>query len=146
MKERWWSAPLEGDGGKRVIVTGRDYMDSIISGGKFPYLVRVQWKYQGDSEGFPDDEDAALMGEMTEALLAEFKRDKVAYLVGIYTGDYRRDWIFYAHNLAIFGKVFNRALAELPTVPIEIEAQNDPDWSDYLEMRSLSYIPEDEEE
>lgn len=32
MKERWWSTPAEGDGGRTVIVTGRDYMDEVIAG------------------------------------------------------------------------------------------------------------------
>lgn len=146
MKERWWSAPLEGEHGKSVIVTGRDYLDKIIESGKYPYLIRVSWKYEAQSDGMPVERDARLMGEVTDALLAEFKRDKIAYLVGIYTGEGCRDWIFYAHNLGIFGKVFNRALEEIETIPLEIEAQSDPEWSDYQEMRKLSYIPEDDDE
>lgn len=147
MKTRWWSAPLEGETGKRVIVTGRDYLDKVRASGKFPFLVRVQWAYNAEPDGFPEPADAELMGRVNDALEAEFKRDPVAWIVAIYTGEGRRDWIFYAHNLALFGKVFNRALADIEeTVPFEIEAQQDADWSEYEEMRTLSYIPEDEEE
>lgn len=144
---RWWSAPMEGDGGKTVIVTGRDHVDKIMNGGKFPYLVRVSWKYNSLPDGFPDEVDAELMGRVSDALESEFKKDKVAYIVAIYTGDGRRDWLFYTCSLPIFGKVFNRALEEvIETVPFEIDAQSDPDWQEYKEMRELSYIPEDEEE
>ena len=84
---------------------------------------------------------------MTDAFEETFRKDKAAYMVAIYTGEGSRDWLFYTGNLGIFNKVFNRALEDIgETVPFEIEAQSDPDWTDYKEMRELSYIPEDAEE
>lgn len=146
MKERWWSAPTEAENGRTIIVTGRDYMDEIISKGKFIYRVTVSWEYNSLPSGMPEDEDAKLMEEATDSLMQEFKKDKVAYLTGIYTGDGRRDWIFYTQNLNIFGRVFNRALASLPQLPLLIEAESDPDWAEYGEMREISYIAPDDEE
>lgn len=146
MKERWWSAPAEGDSGRTVIVTGRDYMDEIIAKGKFPYRITVSWDYSALPSGMPEDADALLMEQATEALMKEFKRDKAAYMTGIYTGDGRRDWVFYTGNLNIFNKVFNRALAEVDPMPLVIEAESDPEWEEYREMREATYIPEDDEE
>lgn len=146
MKERWWSAPAEAENGRTVMVTGRDYMDDIIAKGKYNFLVRVGWNYNALPDGMPEEGDAELMGKATDALLDAFKQDKVAYLTGIYTGDGRRDWIFYTKNLAIFGKVFNRALEDLDQMPLEIEAEEDSGWEEYLQMRENSYIPEDDEE
>lgn len=128
------------------MVTGRDYMDEIIAKGKFPYRVTVSWEYNPLPNGLPADDDAQLMEQATEALLAEFKRDKVAYMTGIYTGDGRRDWIFYTGNLNIFGRVFNRALEDVDSMPLLIEAEEDPEWEEYKEMRSISYLPETDEE
>lgn len=146
MKERWWSAPTEADNGNTVIVTGRDYMDEIIAKGKFIYRVTVSWDYNALPSGMPEDGDAELMEKATDALLEEFKKDKVAYMTGIYTGDGRRDWVFYTQNLNIFGRVLNRALAPLEQMPLLIEAESDPDWEEYHEMREISYIPENDEE
>ncbi len=147
MAERWWSSPLTGDAGKTVIVTGRDYLDKIIASGKFPNLIQVSWRYNSLPDGFPDEADAELMGRVSDAFETTFRKDKVAYLVGIYTGEGRRDWMFYAGNLNIFNKVFNRALVDIEeTVPFEIDAESDPGWEHYAEMRRLSYIPEDDEE
>lgn len=146
MKERWWSAPMEGEHGATVIVTGRDYMEKQMESGKFPNLIRVSWKYNALPDGFPEPQDAELMGRVNDALQEEFKKDKVAFMVAIYTGEGRRDWLFYTGNLNIFGKVFNRALEDIETIPIEIEAQADPDWDEYREMRELSYIPETDDE
>ncbi len=146
MKERWWTSPTEAENGKTIMVTGRDYMDEIIAKGKFPYRVTVSWEYNPLPNGLPADDDAQLMEQATEALLAEFKRDKVAYMTGIYTGDGRRDWIFYTGNLNIFGRVFNRALEDVDSMPLLIEAEEDPEWEEYKEMRSISYLPETDEE
>lgn len=146
MKERWWSTPAEGDGGRTVIVTGRDYMDEVIAGGKYQYRVDVSWNYAPGADGMPTDADARQMELATDALLAAFKKDKVAYLTGIYTGDGRRDWVFYTKNLNIFGKVFNKALEELDTMPLVIEAESDPEWEEYHEMCAATYIPESMEE
>lgn len=142
MEQRWWSAPLTGDGGKDVIVTGRDNLDKVRASGKFPYLIKVSWRYNALPNGFPDRRDEELMGRVHDAFEDTFSKDKVAYMVAIYTGDGCRDWIFYASNLNIFNKVFNRALQDIEeTIPFMIEAQMDDGWEEYDEMRELSYIP-----
>ncbi|MBD5387391.1 DUF695 domain-containing protein [bacterium] len=146
MKERWWTAPTESESGATVLVTGRDYMDDVIAGGKYIYRITVSWDYNRLPDGMPEDADAVLMEQATDALQAAFRKDKVAYMTGIYTGDGRRDWIFYTKNLNIFNKVFNTALAKLDTMPLAIEAESDPDWAEYKEMKEISYIPEDESE
>lgn len=146
MKERWWSTPTEAENGKTVIVTGRDYMDSIIAKGKYIYRVTVSWEYNVLPSGMPEDGDSRLMGAATDALLEEFGKDKIAYMTGIYTGDGRRDWVFYTSNLNIFGRVFNRALENLEQMPLKIEAESDPEWLEYHEMREISYIAPDDEE
>ncbi len=134
------------ESGRTILVTGRDYMDEIIAKNKFVYRITVSWEYEALPSGMPVDADAELMQQVTDAFTEEFKRDKVAYMTGIYTGDGKREWIFYTSNLNIFQKVFNRALDELPLIPFVIEAESDPEWEEYKEMRDATYIAEDENE
>lgn len=146
MKDRWWTAPTEAENGKTILVTGRDYLDEIIAKEKYIYRVTVSWDYHSLPSGMPEDDEARLMEQATDAFISEFKKDKIAYLTGIYTGDGRREWIFYTSNLNIFGRVFNRALADIEQLPLAIEAQEDRDWEEYREMREITYIPESEDE
>ena len=146
MKERWWTAPTESESGATVLVTGRDYLDDILKGGKYIYRITVSWDYNRLPNGMPEDMDVELMEKATDALQAAFKKDRVAYMTGIYTGDGRRDWVFYTKNLNIFNKVFNMALADLDTMPLAIEAEADPEWNEYREMKEISYIPEADDE
>lgn len=142
--DKWWSYPAESESGKTIIVTGRDLVDEYRTGGKYIYRIDVSWAYNSLPDGMPEEEDAKLMEEATDALLEAFKKDRVAVMTGIYTGDGKRDWVFYTKNLKIFSIVFNKALEELPTIPIVIEASEDADWEEYTHMREETYVPDEE--
>lgn len=142
--DEWWTAPTEAEDGNTVIVTGRDGMQPFIDSGKYTDRIEITWRYEPDATGMPDDATARLMEEADEALRAAFAKEQGCILTGIYTGDGRRDWIVYTKNPRIFNSVLNRALAPLPILPLELYAEKDPEWAEYLEMRSLTYIsPED---
>lgn len=142
--DKWWSYPAEGESGKTIIVTGRDCVDEYRESGKYIYRIDVGWSYNALPDGMPGEDDAKLMEEATDALLDAFKKDRVAVMTGIYTGDGKRDWVFYTKNLKIFSLVFNKALEELPTMPIVIDAEEDAAWEEYLDMRQQTYIPDEE--
>lgn len=144
-KEEWWSAPAESDNGRTIIVTGRDFMDKEISSGKYDVRIEVSWNYASLPDGMPDGESARILEEVTDALSEALKKEKGVVMTGIYTGDGKREWIFYSKNPRIFSSVFNRALEPFPVLPLEIEAYSDPDWEEYREMRELTYIPPEDE-
>lgn len=141
--DKWWTYPAEAENGKTILVTGRDAIDHFKANGKYIYRIDVKWRYHSLPDGLPVDEDARTMQEVTDSLLASFKKDQVAVMTGIYTGDGERDWVFYTRNLKIFNLVFNKALADLPVLPLNIEAEEDADWEEYTEMREATYIPQD---
>lgn len=139
--DSFWTYPAETESGKTLIVTGRDGIDKYRESGKYPYRLTVSWDYEALPDGMPAESEALLMEQVTDAFLAETKRDHAAVLTGIYTGDGRRDWIFYTRSLHIFRNILNRALEPLPLLPLSIDAAEDPEWSEYLDMRSQTYIP-----
>ncbi len=142
MADVWWTYPAESESGRTVIVTGRDGVDKERLSGKYRYRINVIWNYTPLPDGLPDEVDSRLMEEATDALLAAFRKDKVAVMTGIYTGDGRRDWVFYCKNLKIFSIVFNKALEPLDTMPLVVEAEEDEGWEEYLHMRDETYIPD----
>ena len=142
--DKWWSYPAESESGRTIIVTGRDHIDEYKDCGKYIYRIDVTWNYNALANGMPEEDDAKLMEEVTDALLDAFKKDRVAVMTGIYTGDGKRDWVFYTKNLKIFSVVFNKALEELPTIPIVIDAEEDKDWEEYSDMREQTYVPDED--
>lgn len=130
----WWTAPAEGEGGSLVLVTGRRSLEQVIQTGLYRYRVEVTWQYEGDGKGLPMYADSKVMEQVTDALNECFNRDPVAVLTGIYTGDGQRNWVFYTRSLHIFQRKFNEALKDMPALPLEFEAEEDPDWQEYREM------------
>lgn len=131
----WWTAPAESDNGRLIMVTGRRDVSKFRSNPRYSIRVEVTWKYDtSDPSGMPDTETSKLMEEVQEALQTTFRKDPVAVLTGIFTGDGRRDWIFYTTSTHIFGRKLNETLASFPLLPLEIYCENDPSWEAYDEM------------
>lgn len=133
--DSWWTAPAESEDGHLIMVTGRRDVTRFRSNPRFSIRIEVTWKYDtSDPSGMPDTETSKLMEEAQEALQTTFRKDPVAVLTGIFTGDGRRDWVFYATSTHIFGRKFNESLAHLPLLPLEVYCENDPSWEAYDEM------------
>lgn len=140
----WWTAPTESDNGNLIMVTGRRDIENFKNNPKFNIRIEVTWKYKSDKSGMPDFETSTLMEAVQTSIENTFKKDPIAVLTGIYTGDGERNWIFYTLSTNIFGKKFNEALQLFELLPITIYAENDPDWNEYQEMKLLTEIqPED---
>lgn len=130
----WWTAPAESQNGRLILVTGRRGMDNVIETGLYRFRVEITWPYQGDEKGLPAYHDSKVMEEVTDALNECFDRDPVAVMTGIYTGDDQRNWVFYTRSLHIFQRKFNEVMTPFPALPLEFEAEEDPEWQEYREM------------
>lgn len=136
----WWTSPTESENGRLIMVTGRRDVDKFRNNSRFNIRVEISWKYDGDASGMPNYETSTLMEQVQEALEAEFKKDPIAILTGIYTGDNERNWVFYTLSTHIFGRKLNEALVNFELLPITIYCENDPNWNEYQEMKELSEI------
>ncbi|MEE0978869.1 MAG: DUF695 domain-containing protein [Muribaculaceae bacterium] len=143
-KEDWWTSPAESDNGNLIMVTGRRDVDKFRDNPKFNIRVEVTWTYGPSADGMPDFQTSQTMEQVQDALQATFKKDPVAVLTGIYTGDNRRNWIFYTLSTHIFGRKLNETLADFPLLPLQIYCENDPEWAEYAEMKELSEILPDD--
>ena len=139
-KSDWWTAPTESENGNLIMVTGRRDIENFKNNPKFNIRIEVTWKYNSDKSGMPNFETSSLMEEVQTSIEDTFKKDPIAVLTGIYTGDGERNWIFYTLSTNIFGKKFNEALQSFELLPITIYAENDPEWNEYQEMKSLTEI------
>lgn len=134
----WTTAPLESDTTPNtVFVSGRTDVDKFRLNPRYNIRINVTFTYGQTPTGLPDEKTASELNTITERLSDVFRKDPVAVLTGIYTGDNCRNWVFYTVSTNIFQRKFNEALADLPLFPITISAENDPGWDEYGEMMSL---------
>lgn len=130
-----WTSPTETADGRLVMATGRLDVEKFRSNPRFTIRVDVSWIYNDAPDAtMPSEADAAIMEEATDNFNRILEKDPVAVLTGIYTGAGRRDWVFYTASTNIFNKKLNEALAPLPLLPLQITAENDPEWAEYDEM------------
>ena len=78
--------------------------------------------------------DIGTYGAGAGSLADRVQKDPVAILTGIFTGDGKREWVFYSVSTHIFGKKLNQALEPFPLLPITVYCENDPGWEGYDEM------------
>ncbi|MDE7411438.1 MAG: DUF695 domain-containing protein [Paramuribaculum sp.] len=133
-KQEWWTAPAESESGRLIMVTGRKDITEFRNNPRFKYRVELNWHYEGDASGMPDKATSEMMEQVQERLCEVFRRDPVAVLTGIFTGDNERNWIFYTLSTNIFGRKLNESLSDLPLLPLEVYCENDSQWSAYDEM------------
>lgn len=130
----WWTAPAQSEDGRLIMVTGRKDVERFRENPRFTIRVEVRWPYEGDASGMPDKSTSEIMEQATDAINSVLRRDPVAVMTGIFTGDGMREWVFYTTSTHIFGKKINEALADMPLLPLEIYCENDPEWAGYDEM------------
>lgn len=138
--DSWWTSPLEDDNGNLIMVTGRKDIEKFRSNPRYNIRINITLPYEATANGMPTEKEAEVLDDVLERMQAELKSDPVAVLTGIYTGAGKREMVFYATSTFIFNKKLNAALATLPLLPLEITAENDPNWEEYDEMRDLSEI------
>ncbi len=134
LQGQWQTYPAEStENGRTIIVTVRTDIQKFRENSRFIYRITIAWPYQGGADGMPDEATSELMEKATDLLAETFRKDPVAVLTEISTGDDRREWVFQTSSLGIFNKKINQALADLPLLPLEFDAEEDPDWELYTE-------------
>lgn len=138
LSDVWFTALSESESGQMISVYGRDELKEFMESGKYKERVEITWKYEADKRGLPDEALAEKM-ELVEEILrkAMEKKDKLAILTGVYTGDGEKVWIFYTRTVRVFGERLNEALASFELLPISIYTELDPEWEEYQDMYEM---------
>ncbi len=125
------------------MVTGRADVEKFRSNPRFTIRVEINLPYTATADGMPDATAAEMLEQVLDSMKEELRKDPVAVLTGVYTGAGVRTMVFYTLSTHIFNKKLNAALADLPLLPLEITAENDPEWLEFQEMEEAGKI-EDE--
>jgi hypothetical protein len=92
--------------------------------------VIVSWTCQAPLEsGLPSRDDYDELGDF-EGMLVNFVEEG-AVLAFVYTTEGVVEYSFYTSDAEWFLERLNEALSDKGDVPIEIAAEQDPDWSEY---------------
>ena len=131
LTDEWFTALSVDESGEPVFITGRDRIEEFRKSGKFKERLEIVWRYEGN---MPSNALAKQMEEAQELIRKAVEKDKLGVLTGIYTGSGERCWVFYTRTVRVFCERLNEALSKLPMLPLELSAEIDPDWEEYVDM------------
>lgn len=98
-----------------------------------PHLVWIWVELRSPREdGLSSSEEATQLGEIEDAITPAVERSLKARFVGRITGTGRREFYFYAAHCDGLQAVVDSTMGGFPHYSVELGAQPDPGWSQYL--------------
>lgn len=143
LSDNWFTVLGDSEDGKLIFVTGRLDLEAFRMSKKLKVRVDIKWAYDADEEGMPAEADAELIAEIEPLLRKEMERDKLAILVGNYTGAGEKSWIWYTRHLPTFGERLNNVLSTYQTLPLDIDCVEDEDWDEYQDLLTFRSYEDD---
>jgi hypothetical protein len=143
LNDAWFS--IEGDmEEKPFLIRVRDGLQPFIETKLYTHRLEVAYNYDAEDESLlPEEDDRALMDKVEDALSYALERDQQSVLAFVYTGFNQRVWYWYTKSHEEAGNRINEALATFDELPLELEAEEDPDWMEY---RDLTAEPDEDED
>lgn len=117
-----------------VIVRVREGLRPLVGHPQLGQRLRIVWEYRSDEDsGLPLAAELPMLERFEDTLVAAYESDRLALLAHVLTCDGLRQWVFYTSDPEQCVERLNDAFADEPEFPIELSADADPDWSEFLE-------------
>ena len=139
--DTWASAEGEQDG-MPLVIRVRSHLHALVGHPDLPNRLVIAWTYAPDgapaNDGMPTPAQTEALIACEDALVGglEAGPEPAAVLVGAWTGSGRREWVWYGAEPAVLEVAVNEALADIPPLPLELELEADPDWTQYTQLLS----------
>lgn len=132
--ETWFCAEGRQDG-RPVLIRGRQKIDEIAEAGSHPKLLRIVWRYEVvDPSGLPSSHLSAEMADFEDTVFSTLQKDGLCIFFCVYVHNGIREWLAYTSDLQATCDRFNAALAGREPYPVQLMAENDPDWQEYQSL------------
>ncbi len=127
-----WTGAEGENGDKPFLLRFRPHLQDFITTNKYNKRLTISWNYDSaDSSLMPGDDELELMQDVEDALVDTLEKDIQSVLAFVYTGHNQREWHWYSCDINETGKRLNEALADFDQLPIELSAEDDPEWREY---------------
>jgi hypothetical protein len=121
--------------GRKMIFRYAEQFRPTFDRASQPIRIIIVWKYQSESCQ-PFAEDHQRMNLLEDTLELVLKDDGFATLALVSTGEYLREWTYYAKSEDEFMGRLNCAFVGMPAFPIEIHIATDPNWDVYEQFKA----------
>lgn len=115
-----------------AFVRFRDSVESFISSGDYRHYLRIVWECEeADKLGIPSESEWEQLESFEDNLCTALEANDHAVLTFTMTNDALRQWVFYTQDVAESVRRINEMPQEKERFPIELSANEDPNWEEY---------------
>ena len=133
--ENVWFTANDDNNGVPVVLQGRNTLNHLIGLASHSTLVRLVWKYEpAGTHGLPSDEEAERMARFEAAIVPALEAERICIFYCIFQQEGIKEWLAYCSSVDAAEEVLNVALMDHDEYPIELLAEDDPEWTDYKAM------------
>jgi hypothetical protein len=130
-EDRWFVAEGE-DEGKPVLIRGRQDLHEVADPNHLNQLIRIQWTYEPENHlGLPAEKLNETMGNFEDKMIDALEHGGDCIFYCVYTHNGLKEWSAYTCDVETACDNLNAALAADEHYPIELIAEDDPEWHDY---------------
>lgn len=123
---------------KPTVLRFRPSLEAFLGDKNYPRRLAITWKFEPvDTSGMPSDTQSADMKDFEYLLIEALDPDRLAILAFVFTSSGSREWHFYLSDVSEVGIRINRALANVPKLPIELNVEDDPNWDELRPVYQL---------
>ncbi|WP_132055690.1 DUF695 domain-containing protein [Pseudocnuella soli] len=127
-----WSVAEGENDGTPFLLRFRPHLNDFIETKKYNKKLTIALPYISDNDSLmPTDEETELFSNIEDALVDVLENDVQAVLTFVYTGQNQKEWHWYSTDINETGKRLNDALSNFDRLPLELTAEDDPDWNEY---------------
>jgi len=130
-KDLWSVAEGENEG-TPFLLRFRPHLNEFIETKRYNERLTIVFPYDSDDDSLmPTDEETELLSDIEDALVEVLEKDVQAVLAFVYTGQNQKEWHWYSTDISETGRRLNDALSNFGKLPLELSAEDDPDWIEY---------------
>lgn len=146
-EDLWTGGEGENEEGLPFLLRYRNNLQHFVETGNYNTGLIILWNYTSEDDSLmAGTEEMGLMQKVEDTLVAALEDDLQAVLAFVFTGLNQREWHWYTTDPEESGKRINDALAEFDELPIELSAEEDPEWTEYYAIMDGATSEEGSEE
>jgi hypothetical protein len=128
-----WFAAQGGTPGQPTMIRARKDLLAHLPASDLSTRIVLSWSCRAPlPSGLPSNDDYEELGSFEETLVRFV--DEGAVLAFVFTRGGIVEYSFYTSDSGWFMERLNEALADKPVVPIDVAAEDDPDWAEYRSL------------
>lgn len=119
-----------------ITIHSREHWQDTADAGAFPICIQIAWNSNSkdESNAFPSQQEMQQIEVFHHQLQLHLEADEHSIIAMVITHDGINQWVIYSDDIEQFKENLNKMVTPDAGYPIEIVADEDPDWQTFKQV------------